>query len=449
MQVSIEAVGTLGRRITVEVPEERVRGEMVQRLANLSRKLRVDGFRVGKVPMKVVEQRYGAELRREVIGDLMRSSLEQVIRERDFQPAGDPTIEPVALEPGQGLVFHATFEVYPKLVLSPVEVLCIHKPLCEVTAADIDQAIEALRHRLRDWEEVERPAEPGDCVELDYQGHLDGRPLEGASATGAKIDLGSTGLPPGLAEALVGVHAGAERSVDLDYPGDNPSPSVAGKTVRYEMKVHKVLKPVLPPIDEALAARCGVQEGGVEGLRTAMRGELERQRDREVQAVLKREVLQALVTANPFELPKVAVEHEVRRLEPQGSNALPTEIRGPAEQDPRFREVVEAEARKRVALGLIIGEIVRLGGLRAEPAAVRATVTAIAKGYADPEAVVKWYYEDRRRLVPITALVLEDAALAWVLARARVEERRVTFDALCDPRQTGFPGDPGPAHAHW
>lgn len=448
MQVSVEAIGTLERRITVEIPEEQVRSEVTQRLLDLSRKIRIDGFRVGKVPVKVVEHRYGAELRREAIEKLLRSSFEEAIRDRHMHPAGDPAIEPVALDPGHGLIYKATFEIYPDLTLKPVEALRIRKAVCEITEGDVERALEALRHRLREWQEVDRPAESGDLVEIDYEGHTDGVAIEGANATGVKVELGAGGLPAGFSEALVGARANDQRTAEIDRGGHGLTPADSGKTVTLQVKVNKVSKPILPPLDEALAERLGAKDGGLPGLRSMVRQELERQRDRTIEERCKREVLQALVAANPIELPKVAVEQEVQRLRYRGHRAHSS---GGGEGEDRHlppREIFEAEARRRVALGLIIGEIARIGGLSASPAAVRAAVSQIAEGFADPATVVKWYYEERGRLAPVAALVLEDQAVAWVLARAQIAEQRLTFDELGDNRQTEFFEGVANPHAH-
>lgn len=435
MQVSLETTGALERRITVEIPEENIASELQQRLVKLTRTARIDGFRVGKVPMKLVQRRYGEQLRQEVLDDILRSSYAEAIRKENVRPVGDPAIEPLAAAPGQGLIYKATFEIYPEVKLVPAEDLQVTRPVCDLTDEDVDSAIHALQQRYRGWEKVERPAQRGDRLEIDFQGSIAGLPFAGSHASGFTVELGASDLLPGFEDVLVGLEPGAERSVNLTLPADSQNSDLAGKPARFLIQCLSVSKPVLPSLDR-LPERLGIEPGGAEEVRARVRATLESERNERLQTRVKTGVMQALFEANPMELPKALVHAEARHLRDEAYRTLVLRSGKQERIEMPPVELFEERARWRVAVGLIIGEFARTIGFVVSSSMLRSAVESMAAGFEDAAAVVKWYYEDRKRLAGVEALILENEVVNWVLSRATIKEQALTFDALMNPRQT-------------
>jgi len=436
MQVSLETTGALERRITVEIPEENIASELQQRLVKLTRTARIDGFRVGKAPMKLLQRRYGEQLRQEVLDDILRSSYAEAIRKENVRPVGDPAIEPLAAAPGQGLIYRASFEIYPEIKLVPAEDLQITTTVCDITDEDVDSAIQALQQRYRGWEKVERPAQPGDRLEIDFQGTIAGQPFTGSHASGFALELGASDLLPGFEEVLVGLEPGVERSVDLIFPADSQNSDLAGKPARFLIQCLSVSKPVLPSLDEGLPERLGIERGGAEEVRARVRASLESERNERLQTRVKTGVMQALFEANPMELPKALVHAEARSLRDEAYRTLVLRSGKQERIEIPPVELFAERARWRVAVGLIIGELVRTIGFAVSPSMLRSAVESMAMGFEDAATMVKWYYEDRKRLASVEALILENEVVNWVLSRATIKEQALPFDALMNPRQT-------------
>lgn len=440
MQVSLDVTGPLERRVKVEVPEERIATEIQSRLRGLAQRANIAGFRPGKAPLKVVQRHFGQQVRGEVMGEVLRSSLQDALVEQKLRPAGEPTIEPLTAEPGTGLAYTATFEVYPEVELKPVETLELERPSCEITEADIDRMVQTLREQNKEHEGVERPIASGDQANIDFEGKVDGEPFEGGTATGVEVEVGANRLLPGFEEALIGKQAGDELEVQSSFPGNHPNPALADKPVVFQVKVNAVKAPRLPELDDAFFARFGVQEGGVERFREEVLKNMTRERDEALRNRVKQTVLTALEQANPLEVPSTLVQREARQIQEQmGQNFA---AQGRVDMVENLKpEMFEQEAGRRVKLGLLLGDIITRNGLRPDPAKVRQAIERMAAGYEDPSAVVKWYMEDKSRLADIEASVLEDAAVHWVLERAQVTEVPVEFDALMNPRQTPAEGE--------
>lgn len=436
MQVTVDTVGPLRRRLTVRIPEEYIAAEIEQRLAKLLRTARIDGFRVGKVPRRLMEQRYGAKLRREVVGEMLRQSYRDALEQERLRPAGEAQIEPLPVETGEGFAYHATFEVYPEVRLTPVEALHIEVPQCTVEPDDLDRAMERLRHRHRRFNPVVRPAQHGDRLEIDYQATVDGQRFEGGEAEGMKVDLGVSRLLEGFTDGLFGALPGEARTLDLRFPDDHGKQTLAGRPVQFAVVIKAVSEPILPALDDGFAEALGIAEGGIERLRARVQKDMERERDHAIHALVKRAVLQALAAAHPVEIPEALVQDEALRL----SEAARQDLRLHGAETPDDPHVTPAafqgEARRRMAIALVVAEIVRSQGLKADPGRVRAAIEGLGAAYQEPAAVVNWYYADRRRLATIEAAVLEDAVVEWVVARAQVQARPITFDALLNPGQT-------------
>lgn len=434
MQVSVDNVGALGRKLHVVVPEADVATAVRSRLARLSQQTQMDGFRRGKVPLKLVEQRFGGQVRQEVVGDLLRHHFGLACEQQSLRPAGDPSIAELSAEPGEGLRFTAEFEVYPELQLAPFASLRLERLECAISEADLDAMTETLREQRADWREVARAATSGDRLTIDFTGTLEGQPFEGGAGTDVTVALGRPGFIEGFAEGLVGASAGQTIGLDLTFPDPYPNASLAGKPVHFDVTVKAVREPVLPAVDAAFFAAFDVSDGGLEAFRRELRSNLERERDQLLRERNRKLAFERLMEANPFEVPRALVAIEARRMLEELQQNLTERGVDPASMPPMDPMTTFAgRAHERVRLALIIAEVVRSHGLRPDPARVRELVERTASSYQDPQAVVRWFYEDRNRLANVEAAALEDGVVEWLWERATVETLRVDFDELRRP----------------
>ena len=436
MQVSVETTGKLEREMHVAVPEERIAGEVQNRLVQLSRTTKVAGFRPGKAPLKVIEQRYGKRVREEVIGEVVQSSFYEAIAQEKLQPAGSPSIDPLEAEQGQGLTYTARFEIFPEIRLQPVKDLEIEKAVCEIGDDDIDRMIEVLRKQRSQLEDVERPSRSGDTVEIDFTGSLDGEPFEGGSGRDFRLELGSGRLIEGFEQGLTGKAAGEEVTLDLTFPADYGDEKLAGKAVQFQVQIKKVLEAVPPELDEEFFAQLGVTEGGEAAFREELRKHMKREAESALRNRQRQAVLDALLKANPVDVPNSLIHQESHRLLRQFQSQL--KAYGVADEKglPNDTSVFEERAAQRVATQLIVREIIRSQGFEADPGRVREVIEKNAQNYEDATAVVNWYYQDKQRLGEVEAVVLEDKVIEWVIENAAVKEVKVPFDELVNKGQT-------------
>ena len=434
MQVSVESTGALERRMRVDVPEERIESEVKTRLQSLTKTARVDGFRQGKVPVRIIQQRYGQQVRFEVLSEVMQSTYIEAIQAEKLRPAGEPSIEQADLdEADKGLSYTAIFEVYPEVTLNPVDQLELDLPTCEVKDADVDQMVETLQSQQSTFSEVERKAASGDQVNVDFEGYLDDEKFEGGEAQGFDLVLGSNRFIAGFEEGLEGLKAGESTSLNLEFPDPYQNADLAGKPVRFEVKVNTVSEPQLPELDDEFFKRFGVEEGGIEGFKTNIRENMERECEQRVKNQAKTRVFNALYDGNPFDVPQVLVNSETDQLLEQTKQRLAQQGL-PAEQlDSLDKDTFVEEAKKRVALGLLMSEIVKANELSADPAKVRTMVEAMAANYEDPNALVQYYYADQSRLADVQSMVLEEEVVSWITEQAKITPDPVTFDTLMNP----------------
>lgn len=429
MQINVEASDGLERRMTVQVPEEEIAPEVEARLKNMGRTARVHGFRPGKVPMKVLKRNYGPQVRGEVVSQVLQRTFFEAVSQEQLKPVSAPTIDKVASEPGEGVSYTAVFEIYPDVRTPDVTTLQIVRPVGEVTDQDVDAMIEKLRRQRLTWEDVEREAVEGDQVEMDYRGTVDGEAFEGNENKGVTVVLGSGRLINGFEEGLIGARPGEERELQLTFPEDYHATELAGKAVFFTVKINKVQEPRLPELDEAFIKDFGVEAGTEEAFRNEIRANMEREFADAQRSRTKEKVMDALIAANPVELPKTSVEEEQQRLAEQTTQNLLHQ--GVANADLNLTsDLFQDQAQRRVALGLLLGEIVKDQGLHPDPEKIRERVETIASTYEQPQQVVSWYYGDRQRLLEIESVVMEDQIVDWILSRAQVSEESTTFDDL-------------------
>lgn len=427
MQVSVEITSGLGRRLTIGVPSERVEAEVSARLEKASRNVRIKGFRPGRVPMKVVRQRFGAGVRQEVLGEVMTQSFYEAVRQEDLRPAGQPTIEPRSLATGRDIEFTATFEVYPDIDLIDFAKLSIERPSSSVEDADIERMIDVLRTQQATWETVERPAADGDRVNIDFSGRRDGEAFEGGTAKGTDLVLGSGRMVPGFESGILGMTAGETRTVSITMPENYHAEALKGAEVEFEITVNSVAARKLPELDDGFFVRYGVSDGGIDAFRVEVRNNMERELRQALRNKLKGRVLEALLERTEVEVPGALVSQEIESLRRQAIRQFggdEARFDGSMLPDDMFR----AQAERRVSLGLLLGEVIRRESLKADPARVRQMVEETASTYEEPQEVINWYYGNREQLATIEAVALEDQVIDLILGRANVAESACSYE---------------------
>jgi trigger factor len=427
MQVSLESVQGLEKRMTVEVPAEQVEKAVEQRIQRMARSVRLDGFRPGKAPLRVVRQRFGEQARREAYGDLIESSFQQAATQENLRVVAQPKIELRNAE-GGALGYVATFEVMPEVTLSDLSGAVIRRPTASVQDSDVDVMIENLRRQRTSWIEVERPAREGDTVQISFKGMVDGEAFPGGSADHVPLTLGSGSMIPGFESGLVGMSNGEVRTLDVSFPADYRVASLAGKPAAFEVTVHRVNEGRLPDLDEAFVRSFGVADGAVESLRADVRANMERELDQRLETALKERVMNLLMDRNPVDVPAAMVAEEAQRLRDQAKGDLTRAGHSSALDLPL--SLFEEQARRRVWLGLLVGEVIRSHGLKVDSERVRRKIERLAESYEQPEDVVSWYYSNRDALRPVENLVLEDQVSDWVVSRVQIEDEPTTFAAM-------------------
>ena len=430
MQTNVEMLGELQRRAHMSVAVEQIEGEILKRLSRLARTAKIAGFRPGKVPMKMIAQQYGPQVRMEVLNDAVNETFVSLVQQENLRVAGYPQIEPRQDSTDQTkFEYTATFEVYPDVVIGDLSGIRIEKPIAEVTRADVERTIDILRKQKVSFEPVTRPAGKGDRVIVDFTGTIDGVEFPGGQAKDLPITVGEGRMLPEFEAALAGVVAGDNKAFELTFPQDYHGKEVAGKTAVFSMNVKSVAEPHLPPVDAAFARGYGVADGNLDKLHEEIGANLKLELKRRIIARMRDQVMDALRKSTPIAVPQALVEMDVQRQMQQAAAELKSRGVEPTSEQLRPEMFREASA-SRVALGLLIGELVRQNGLDAKPEQVRALVEESAQSYEQPEEVVKWHFQDRTRLGDFEAQALEQNVIDWVLARCQVAELQTTFAEL-------------------
>jgi len=423
MEVSIENTGGLARCMTVQVPAERVDQEVKSRLQSMCQTVRLDGFRPGKVPLKVIEQKYGKQVRLEVIDQVVNSTLQEALTQESIRPAGVPNIDPKQYAPGEPLEYTATFEIFPELSGNIQYGFKVTKPLVDITDEDISGMLENLRTQRGTWNVVDRASQTGDQVTVDFEGTVDDQAFTGNKGEKVPVVLGSNSMIPGFEEQLAGLSAGDEKTLDINFPDDYPASEVAGKAASFMIKLHTVSAIELPALDDDFARAFGIEEAGVDGLKEEIRNNMGRELKGLVASKMKEQVFNGLMEANPVEVPRSLVDEEIQQLrskQEEGKTADASEL--------------EARAERRVKLGVVVSEIARQNQLQVDPDRVRQMVETIASSYEKPEEVVQWYYGNQEMLAGVQSAVIEEQVVDWIVEHSgvEVEELKTTFSALVD-----------------
>ncbi len=427
MQVSLEHQEGLERTLRIDVPADRIDSAVEDRLNELRKNVRLDGFRQGKVPYRVVRDRFGHQVRQEVLSEVIQSTLQEAVAEQELQPAGSPQIDTPELDgEGGGVSYRATFEVYPTVDLGPVAELEIERPVAEVTEADIDRMIERLQAQRRHFEDVERPAQHGDQVIIDFEGRIDGEPFDNGSGQDTPVEIGANQMVAGFEEQLEGIGPGETRTVEVTFPDDYQVESLAGQTAQFEVTAKAVQAPQVPEVDEDFVRSFGIESGSVDELRAGLRRNMERELNQALRKQLKQQVLDALVERNPVDVPQALVQEEIGRLREQMQQQLGGQMDAAQLGDDLFRD----EAHRRARVGLILSELVQHTGAQADEESIRAQVQELASAYEDPQQVEQYYYQNQEMLQGVQAMVIEDKVIDWVLDNANVSERQSSFDEV-------------------
>jgi trigger factor len=423
MQVSIESTGALERRMEVSVPRERVEKAIDERLKRVSRTAKLKGFRPGKVPLKVIRQQFGAQVRQEVLTDLVQSSFAEALSQQRLSPAAGPRIEPIATSPGEDLRYRAVFEVLPEVRLREIDGLAVSRPTAEVADADVDAMVENLRAQRPRFVAVERESRDGDRITMNFVGHIDGKGFEGSKGDNVSVLLGGGRMLKDFETGVTGARTGERRTIDVRYPDDYHNKDLAGRVAKFDIDVLFVEEKHLPALDDDFCREYGVLEGGIEQLRSEVADNMRRELQDNVRARVKQQLLDRLLEANPVDLPRGLVEAQVREMQLEAGRRMGAKE---VSQLPAAEQFVEP-ARRRVALGLLVGELIRSRGIELDRARVEERLADLAAGYPDPAPVLKAYRQNADAMRQIENSVLEDQAVDHLLERAKVTDRPASF----------------------
>lgn len=429
MQTQGEASNSLERNIELSVSREKVEAEVGQRLKRLAPKIKVQGFRPGKVPMKIVTQQYGHQVEHEVLGELLQQQFGESIRQANYRVAGIPNFESINSETDNSdYAFRATFEIYPDIELGDLNSFTINKPVLQIGDAEIQKTLNILRKQRTSYKPASRPAQTGDRVNINYQGSLEGQSFAGGQADDYSVILGNGHLLEDFEKSILGMNTGEEKTFDMTFPEDYSGKEVAGKKVTFTIKLNKVEAPELPEVNSEFAKSLGIEDGDVEKMQAEIKANLQREVTQRIRVKLKEQVMQSLLDKIPVEVPKILIQQEIDRLIEEVQNTRTA--RGFPKSSNLQRDSFLENAERRVKLGLILSKLIETNELGVKPEQVKDFINEHAQSYENPEQVVKWHYASPERLKEIEPLVLEENAVSWILDQARIVDQSITFDEL-------------------
>ncbi len=431
MQFTVQTTQGLERRIEVEVPRTRVAGEVDRRLRELSRTARVKGFRPGKVPLNVIKQQFGSQAQGDAISDLIRQGYSEAVAKEKLRPAGNPNIEPIQMDPAEDLKFAAIVEVMPEVSVKDVADIAIERPTFTISDADVDAMLESMRRQRATFTPVDRAAQKGDRVVVDFTGRIDGTEFEGGKGTNMAVVIGAGRAIADFENALAGMRKGESKTAPVKFPDDYGAKELAGKQAEFDLSVTAVEEQVLPPLDDEFARAFGLGDGGVDTLRTEVRASMEREATEAVRKRLRDQVFDALNRENSVELPRAMVEDQIQQLQYDLLQRMGRQPQDATQLPPREPFVEPAE--RRVKLGFLIGELVRREKIEVDRARVLAKLEELASQYPNAAEVRRAYLQNQDAMRQIETAVIEEQAVEWVLGRARVSDSPTTFAEL-----TGF-----------
>jgi trigger factor len=438
MQVVIEKLSGLQRRLTITVEKETVKEAYQERLKNVAKSAAMKGFRPGKAPMHVIENRYSKSICQEIAGDLMQKTFDEAVREKELRIAGQPQVSPKPVEPDVEFEYEATFEVYPEITLKDLNNVTLEKVVSKIASEDIDKVIDKIRGKQATWSVVERASKEGDKVEIDFEGFIDGKAFEGGKAEHFELELGAKQMIPGFEEGIAGKKAGEEFDIKVTFPEKYPVKDLAEKQATFKIKLHNVKEATLPVVDEEFLKKVGFAEKTVDDFKAHVKNSLETELEQLIENKFKSHVFEKLLSLNKIEVPEALIKSEIANLQnmtrrqmamQQGKKELP-DMELPSEP---FQE----QANRRVSLGLLIGELIRENEMKADAAKVREKIQEMTKMYPNPEQILELYYQNERMLAEVEGVVLEEQAIAKLLESAKIQEKALDYEAFIEWVQQG------------
>jgi len=423
MQVTVESTGALERRMRVELPAERIEQEVKSRLQSVGRTAKLKGFRPGKVPAKVVKQRYGKQVRQEVVSELMQKSYTDAVKQENLNPAGGPQIEPEVSKDDSSFAYVATFEIMPVVELKDLDKLKIEKPDVTIDDSDLDDMLLKLRKQKATWESMDRKSADGDRVVVDFTGTLKGEAFEGGTGTEVPVVLGQGQMLPDFEKALFGIKADDEKSFKVKFPKDYHAEDLAGKKVDFAIKTHRVEEEILQPVDDELAAAFEVDEGGIDQFLEDIKENMTREADAKVKGDVREQVMNALLEANPIDIPQTLKHQEMHSLQHEAMQRMGIEDHDKAPPIENFEELGD----KRVRLSLLISQLIADQELTVDDDKVRARVEEMCAGYENAEDMVNMYMGNPQIVQQVQPMVLEQQAIDWLLENGKTTTKKVSF----------------------
>ncbi|MEB4593598.1 trigger factor [Candidatus Thiothrix sp. Deng01] len=431
MQVSVETTGNIDRKMTVAVPAEQIDKEVDKRLKGMVGRVRIDGFRPGKVPFSVVKKRYGDSVRFEVVEKLLGATFQEAASQEKLRVAGLPEIDLKNMEAGKDLEYVASFQIYPEVVIAGVETLAITRPVAEITEADLDKMIDIIRKQNQEWVDVDRAAAVGDMLKVDFAGTVDGEAFEGGAAEDYVVELGAGRMLKDFEDGLLGMKAGDEKTIDVAFPEDYHADNLKGKTAQFKLAVKQVREPAMPEVNEDFIKKFGVESGSVEEFRAEIKKNMQRELDNAIKTQLKQQVMDGLAELHAIDIPNALINDEIRYIRDEFSQNTGSQA------DNMPDELFAPQAERRVKLGLIVGEIIRQNALQRDPARVDAMLEAVAASYEEPEALKSYYRSNRQAMQTIEAAVMEEMIVDWAMEKATVTDEHRDFDSVMNPNKQG------------
>jgi trigger factor len=435
MQVSLETTQGLERRLTITVPADSVSELVKKRLREIGKTARIDGFRKGKIPVSVIEKRFGQQAFMEVAQEAMQQNYVQALIQEKINPAGAPYFEPKNLENGKDLEFTATFEVFPEVEVKDVEKIEVERPVAEVTDADLDKMMETLQKQQATWTEKKVQAKEGHRVTMNFLGTVDGEEFEGGKAEDFVLELGQGRMIPGFEDGIIGKKS-AKKSFEIDvtFPEDYHAENLKGKEAKFEITLTKVEVQELPKLDDEFVSKFGITEGGVDALKEEVKNNMTRELGQALKAKVKEATIKGLLETNEVEVPKTLIDQEVNNLRQQAMQRFGGQV--DANNMPELpAELFEQQAADRVKTGLLLGQFIKENEIKADDEKVKEIINTQASAYEDPQEVVDHYYGNEQLLENIRNLATEDQAIEMILEKAKVSDKSFNFDEIMNPQQ--------------
>lgn len=432
MQVSVETIEGLERRLTITVPAETVNVEVKNRLRHIAKTQRINGFRPGKVPPSVIQKRYGKDVRQEVAGDLMQRNFVEAIVAEKINPAGRPQFVEKSSVESDSIEFEATFEIYPEVELAGLDQIAVERPVVEVTDKDLDEMFVTLQKQHQTWKENKRKTKKGDKLTIDFTGRIDGEEFEGGKAEDFELELGASRMIPGFETDIVGMKVGEEKTITVTFPEDYHAENLKGKAAEFDIVVKKTEGSILPTVDEEFAKLFGIENGGVEALRDEVRKNMTRELTQAVKAKVKEQMIEGLLSANEVDLPKALVAQEVDVLRQQAMQRFKGQM-DPENMPELPTEMFTEQAQRRVKIGLLLGEVIKVNELKVDEVKVDELIASAATAYEDPQEVINYYKSNQELNQQMQNVALEEQAVEFLTKQAKVKDKKANFKDIMNP----------------